>query len=158
MCAFGVVEVCCIGSCFYWRVVLWSKSTWELWVLFVSGKVQTCKKRDSPWVKCLSVLGFAFMLLGSKNLLRFMLIYLCYLIICRRVIEWAVHNLSDKLMLYHSDSTCNTTDMQIAPGEHYLLSDCHINVPKSRCYLDLGSWFCFVCLKIFFLRDTLNLI
>lgn len=126
-----------LGPCFYWRVVLWSKSTWKPRVLFVPGIVQTCKKRLSPWMKCSDMLGFAFVLLGPKNLLSSMLIYLCYLIICRRLVEWAVHNLADKLVHYPSGSTCNTTEMQIASGEPYLLSVCPMNVAEGRCYLDL---------------------
>lgn len=136
------------GPCFYWIVVLWSKSTWVPRVLFVPGLVQTFKKRDGPWMKCSGVLGFAFVLLGPKNILSSMFIYLYYLIICRKILEWAVHNLSDKLVHCCSGRTSNTTEMQIASAEPYLLSDCPTNVAEGRCYLSLGSGFVFVfCLQ-----------
>lgn len=60
------------------------------------GIAQTCKKRDSPWMKDSGVLGFAFVLLGPKNLLSFVFIYLCYLIIYRGV---TVHYLLSELLI-----------------------------------------------------------
>lgn len=54
------------------------------------GIVQTCKKRDSSWMMGSSMLRFAFVLLGPKNSLNFVFIYLCYLIIYQGV---AVHYL-----------------------------------------------------------------
>lgn len=68
--------------------LLWSKGTWEPRILFVLGIVETCKKRDSPWIKGAGMLGFAFVLLGPKNPLNCVFIYLCYLIIYQGV---AVH-------------------------------------------------------------------